>query len=334
MKLVSVVMPVYNSEIYLNEAIESILNQTYKNFEFIIINDGSTDNSLEKIEHYMKKDSRIKLINRENKGLVYSLNEGINFAKGKYIARMDADDISLPERLEKQLDYMYENRDVSILGTLVDIIGSADIYKRMYSEKYLNWQLSHDNIEKMFLRGYSLCHPTFFMKKSDIVKKIKGYSNQYLYAEDYDFLMRTLKTNLKINILPEKLLKYRLHENNKSIKDNSDYRTVRDIFNIKLDYLEDLILNKKEYVIWGAGNGGKIAYDILNNRFTNIDIKAFIDKFEVGNKINEINVYDLSKINKFKDKYFFIATTPGKEEAQNTLKSLGLKEIENYISLV
>ena len=93
--LVSVVMSVYNSEKYLKEAIESILNQTYTNFEFIIVNDGSTDSSLDIIQEYMKKDERIVLISRDNKGLPYSLNEGIEKAKGKYIARMDADDISL-----------------------------------------------------------------------------------------------------------------------------------------------------------------------------------------------------------------------------------------------
>lgn len=92
---ISVVISVYNGEKYLSEAIESVLNQTYKDFEFIIINDGSTDNSLEIIKKYQNQDERIVLISRENKGLVSSLNEGIEKAKGKYIARMDADDICL-----------------------------------------------------------------------------------------------------------------------------------------------------------------------------------------------------------------------------------------------
>jgi glycosyltransferase involved in cell wall biosynthesis len=92
------------STAYLAEAIESILNQTYKNFEFFIVNDGSKDKSVEIIKNYMKEDDRIILINRENKGLIYSLNEGISIAKGNYIARMDADDMSLPERFEKHLE--------------------------------------------------------------------------------------------------------------------------------------------------------------------------------------------------------------------------------------
>lgn len=105
--LISVILPVYNAELYLKEAIESILKQTYKSFELIILNDGSSDNSLNIINSF--KDDRIILIDRENNGLVYTLNEGINMAKSKYIARMDADDISLSDRFEKQIKHMEEN---------------------------------------------------------------------------------------------------------------------------------------------------------------------------------------------------------------------------------
>lgn len=115
-------MSVYNGEKYLAEAIESILNQTYKNFELIIINDGSKDNSVEIIKNYMKQDNRIVLIDRENKGLPYSLNEGISVAKGEYIARMDADDISLPTRFEKQVDYMQKN-ELDVCGSYIKLFG-------------------------------------------------------------------------------------------------------------------------------------------------------------------------------------------------------------------
>ena len=105
--MISVVMPVYNAEKYLDEAIKSILVQTCKDFEFIIINDGSNDKSLEIIEKYNIQDERIVLINRENRGLIASLNEGIEKTKGRYIARMDADDISLPDRFEKQIEFLF-----------------------------------------------------------------------------------------------------------------------------------------------------------------------------------------------------------------------------------
>ncbi|MDD2913253.1 MAG: glycosyltransferase family 2 protein, partial [Candidatus Pacebacteria bacterium] len=109
---ISIIMPVYNVETFLSEAIESVLNQTFYDFEFVIINDGSTDNSLEIIKNYEKKDSRIVLLdNKENLGITKSLNIGLNKARGEYIARMDGDDISEKERIEIQYDFLKKNRD-------------------------------------------------------------------------------------------------------------------------------------------------------------------------------------------------------------------------------
>src|SRR4030042_1971241 len=99
-------MSVYNGEKYLKEAVESILNQTFRDFEFIIINDGSTDGTGAILASYQQKDARIRIYNQENQGLIASLNRGCQLARGEYIARMDADDISLPQRLQRQLDYM------------------------------------------------------------------------------------------------------------------------------------------------------------------------------------------------------------------------------------
>ncbi len=118
---VSVIMSVYNGDKYLREAIESILNQTFTDFEFIIVNDGSTDNSLEIIESY--DDERIKTINnKKNIGLTKSLNKALKFAKGKYIARQDADDVSLPNRFEKQVEYLDSHPEVALVGTSVYLI--------------------------------------------------------------------------------------------------------------------------------------------------------------------------------------------------------------------
>ena len=114
-------MSVYNAEKYIEEAIQSVLNQTYNNFEFIIINDGSEDNSLEMLKNFLA-DDRIILIDRENKGLVSSLNEGILKSKGNFIARMDADDICLPNRFEEQLNFMKKNSDVGVCGSWIELL--------------------------------------------------------------------------------------------------------------------------------------------------------------------------------------------------------------------
>ena len=121
MPKVSVLMPAYNSEAFVAEAIESILNQTYTDFEFIIINDGSTDKTAEIIDEYAKNDSRIKFINNhKNQGLIAVLNQGLDLCTGEYVARMDSDDISMPQRFEKQVQYMDEHQEVGILGTWID----------------------------------------------------------------------------------------------------------------------------------------------------------------------------------------------------------------------
>lgn len=127
--LIYVVMSCYNREKYVVEAIESILNQTYTNFEFIIIDDCSTDNTFEIVKEYAKKDNRIlALKNDKNYCYVHSLNKGIEIAKGKYIARMDDDDISLPERFEKQVEFLEKNEDIIALGTFIEIF-SDDMKK-------------------------------------------------------------------------------------------------------------------------------------------------------------------------------------------------------------
>lgn len=140
---VSVVMSVYNGEKYLPETIDSILNQTFKDFEFIIINDGSTDKTAKILTSY--DDPRIRIFNQENMGLTKSLNRAISLAKGEYIARMDADDISYPERLKKQVDYLNKNPDIGLVGSKY-----IRIDKRGRKIDEINVPIGTDNILKHF----------------------------------------------------------------------------------------------------------------------------------------------------------------------------------------
>lgn len=179
--LVSVVMSAYNAERYIKEAIDSILNQTFTDFEFIIINDGSTDGTLKIIKSY--KDPRIVLISRANKGLVASLNEGIKKARGKYIARMDADDISLPERFTKQVDVLEKENAVlvsSAFGMFVDDPAAlADKQCLINNNAILKRELLFRN---PFAHGAT-------MYRRDTIIKIGLYSN-IKYTEDVDLWMR------------------------------------------------------------------------------------------------------------------------------------------------
>lgn len=185
--LVSVVMSVYNGEQYLREAIDSILNQTFTDFEFIIINDGSTDSTLRIIKSY--KDPRIVLISRENKGLVASLNEGIEKARGEYIARQDADDKSDKLRLELQSRYLQQHREFVLVGTWIKIIDNESSVRgvhRLYMEDV--------DIKRELLIRSPFAHGSVMMVKSKLPARDSIYQDRFYPAEDYA-LWSELSTN-------------------------------------------------------------------------------------------------------------------------------------------
>ena len=197
-------MSVYNGEKCLKEAVESILSQTFRDFEFIIVNDGSTDGTSSMLAHYQQKDTRIRLYNQGNRGLIASLNRGCELACGKYIARMDSDDVSLPERLGKQLEFMESHPEIGVLGTGIKIInekGRALLnqnWRYPASPRVMGWFL---------LFGACVAHPSVMMRR-DIIRQLGFYQPEALYVEDYDLWTRANSVTQIANI-PEILLRYR-----------------------------------------------------------------------------------------------------------------------------
>lgn len=203
MKLITVILPCYNSELYIGQAIQSILDQTYSNFELIILDDGSTDNTKSIIKSF--RDARIILLSEnDNKGIVYQLNKGIEHAQGEFIARMDADDVSFPERLQKQVDFLEDirNKKIDVLGT--DAISIGIETKAIYHKNYKSSQIS-------FLLNFycPILHPTVMMRKELFINGLK-YPSGYKYAEDLA-LWRLIDNGKNIAILNEILLYYRIH---------------------------------------------------------------------------------------------------------------------------
>lgn len=200
--LISVILPVYNAEQTLGEAIESVLNQTFANFELIIINDGSTDASEKVVFTY--EDKRIKYFSNDgNRGLIYTLNRGLGLARGKYIARMDADDISLPTRFEKQVRMMEENPSIIVCGSRIRYFG---IKKR--KSVYIAPEFSEEN-KKWLVRESCFAHPTVMMRKKVLVNNRISYHPGYKNAEDYKLWIDLAPYGEFYNI-PEVLLNYRL----------------------------------------------------------------------------------------------------------------------------
>jgi len=213
MPLVSVVMPVYNAAEYLEDAVESILRQTFRDFEFIIINDGSTDGSSELLDLIQKKDSRVKVYHQENSGIVSALNKGCDIAQGKYIFRMDSDDISLPERIACQVSFLEKNPDVGVCGTWIQLFGSinGDIWKT---------PKDHETIRCRLLFASPLNHPTVAMRRCLISDLNLRYRHGYDHAEDYD-LWERLSHHTRLANLQKVMLLYRTHSNQVSLKHNA-----------------------------------------------------------------------------------------------------------------
>ncbi|CAD7803951.1 Putative glycosyltransferase EpsE [Chryseobacterium aquaeductus] len=208
---ISVVMPVYNGEKYLVEAIDSILNQTYSDFELLLINDGSKDATESIILSY--SDERIVYVkNEENLGLIKTLNKGIDLARGEFIARMDQDDISHQKRFEKQIKIFEENNEVGVCGTWFTMFG-GNIDKILVAHPERSEEI------KLHLLGHcTLGHPTIMLRKSSIGSE--RYDEDYQAAEDYDFWVRLSKITELYNI-PESLLDYRMHDSNMTVLEGS-----------------------------------------------------------------------------------------------------------------
>lgn len=209
--LFTVLMPVYNAGKYLSDAIESVLGQTESRFEFLIINDGSTDNSLETIKKYAGKDPRIHYITRSNKGLVETLTEGLRAAGADIIVRMDADDISLPERFEKQYQFLMDHPDHVVVGCQIQIVDEAG------QAKYIDARPTSDTNVKLFLAyGCAMAGAAVMFRRAPILE-IGGYRKDTWPAEDYDCWVRIVESNpdAKIANLSDALYLYR--ENNAGI---------------------------------------------------------------------------------------------------------------------
>jgi glycosyltransferase involved in cell wall biosynthesis len=210
-------MSVWNGERYLAEAVESVLGQSFRDFEFIIIDDGSTDGSLKILEDFAARDERMHLVSRENRGLISSLNEGIALSRGEFVARMDADDVCLPGRFADQVAFLRAHLDCVVLGAEVMMIDADGDPLCLRGH-----MAGHDMIDRACLLGggNALTHPVVMMRKSAL-QQIGPYDPEMIAVEDLDLFLRLCEVG-KAQNLPQVLLRYRQHSqsvNNKSYQD-------------------------------------------------------------------------------------------------------------------
>jgi len=272
---ITVLMPVYNCELYIRESIESILNQTFDDFEFLIIDDASTDKTLDIIKTY--DDKRIKVIKKtSNTGLTNSLNYGLSIAKGEYIARMDGDDISLIERFAKQVFFLDRNPDTVLCGSFFKIIGTDEI---------ITVPENHEDIKLAMLKACCIGHPTVMIRKSYLDKFSLMYDVNKEPTEDYDFWTKLLKVGKLYNI-QEILLNYRVHDSQVSKKRN--LQQINMAIEIKINLLNNLGFVKNDYT-----------QDLLKkviSRTTTISFKELNDFLDLKSELllsnNEMAFFD------------------------------------------
>lgn len=218
----SVLMPVYNGAPYLREAIDSILSQTFTNFELILLNDASPDDSEVIIKTYT--DSRIRYYrNQTNLGISESRNKLMDLARGKYLIIMDDDDISFPVRLERQIEFMNSHSDITMAGAWCELFGVPPDQKLITRLKYLFYNLgwvwtqkNNPGWEEMFCCN-PIMHTTSILRKADLERHHIRYNSVYSPAEDYDLCRQILTSGLKLANIPQLMVKYRWFGNNVSI---------------------------------------------------------------------------------------------------------------------
>jgi len=199
-------MPVFNTERYLIYALDSILGQTFEDFEFIVLDDGSSDASVHIIQEYAERDDRIRFFPLEHRGYVSLLRRGLNHCRGEVVARMDSDDISMPERFQKQVAYLLEHPDVVAVGSRVVLIDPYGSRCENPSHK-----TTHEEIEADLLNGvgWAIVHPTVMMRREPLMR-VGGYREDLMVSEDLDLFLRLAEVG-KLANMPDVLLHYRQH---------------------------------------------------------------------------------------------------------------------------
>lgn len=270
---ISILMPLFNSQRYLDEALRSIDSQTCREFDIIAVDDGSTDRTPDILQHWSTR-LPIRLIRlAEHQGIVSALNQGLGIARGRYIARMDGDDLMAPRRLERQISFLDRHPDIDLLGSRVRCFrenGAVTRGVRQY-EKWVNLTRTEESMKRDLYLDCPLPHPTW-MGRTSLFQSLGGYQGSG--AEDYDFLFRTIYTGHRIHKLPLVLLHWRDH-GERQTRTNPELKRTR-IFGQKAAHFRSHETDGKEpLMIFGIGRYGKAIADSLLRE--ELPVTGFVD---------------------------------------------------------
>lgn len=333
MPTVSVLLPVRDGEATLPAAIESIEWQTFTDFEVVAVDDGSTDGSAEILDAWRARDPRVCVVRHGPAGIVGALEAGRSKARGRYLARMDADDVALPGRFEAQLSLMEANLDWAVCGSHVEYFPPESVRGGAFRyQKWLNSLETPNHVERDLFVECPLAHPTFFLR-ADSVRDVGGYADRG-WPEDYDLLMRLWERGGRLGVVPRTLLRWREGSDRLS---RVDPTYSQDAFRrCKVHYLlQTLAGNKDGVVVWGAGPLGKaFAREV---RSAGGEVRAFIDldPRKVGQTIHGATVFGPEVIRSLRGS--FCVASVGQEgaraEIRESLAQAGWRETEDFVAV-
>jgi len=291
---ISVNMPCYNVEGTVDEAVASILGQTWPDFELIAVDDGSDDGTAARLEAWAERDPRVRVLHREHTGLVASLNAGLELCLGTLVARHDADDVALPERLQAQAALLHSDESLAAVGTLVE--GFPAEHVREGFRQYLEWQnqlVSPEAIARQIFVESPLAHPSIMFRRAWL-EKLNGYQDLG-WPEDYDLLLRMHLAGAKFGKVPRLLVRWREHAQRLTRVDPR--YSLEAFLRAKAHYLRrGPLAGEPRVVVWGAGHMGRRLSKHLVRE--GVDLAAFIDidPAKIGREKRGRPIYDPERL--------------------------------------
>jgi GT2 family glycosyltransferase len=293
---VSVLLPVRDAADTLPEAMESLLGQTFTNFEVVAVDDGSTDGTAEQLESFAGRDRRVRVLRGPARGLVATLNRGFAACRGALVARMDADDVASPERLEAQVGLLRTRPELGLVGCLVEGAGIDGTPLRPGMARYITWQnelVSPEEIARARFIESPLVHPTVLARREVLLEAV-GYLD-YAWPEDYDLWLRLLGAGVRMAKVPRPLLLWRDHQA-RATRTLPSYGTDR-IRALKVHHLlAGPLASGRPVVFWGAGLEGKPLLRALRSRGVAIPAVVEADPRKIGNVIHGARAIPVSEL--------------------------------------
>lgn len=325
--LVSVVMPVHNGGKFLQQAVSSILSQTMRKLELVLIDDHSTDKAITALD---QSDPRLRILKSKGRGVVNAFNTGFSHCRGAFIARMDADDISLEKRLECQLDYLEQQPGVDIAGSCVEIFSENGIKGGL--ERYQNWLNSvrePEQVRKQIFIESPLPNPSLILRRAAL-EQLTGYRNN-AWPEDYDLLLRADAANMQMGKPAPVLLRWREHESRLTHTDTLYQR--QKFMQAKTHFLVHHRLKGRSVVIWGAGPTGRDMHDLIIVEGGSVDGFIEVHPRRIGGQKRGLPVWSMDKIKSLGKAMLLVAVgaAGAREEIAKFANAQGKIEGRDYL---